>query len=471
MRRTLTVCRDSEGWPRRLDIGSLTIQMASNNPNTQSIERILGSDGISRDIEGYSIDGNHPKIIAFPGNIEQLSEVMVAASDANMAVTPWGGGTRVALGNAVSRLDMVVDLFRMSKIIAHNPADLTTTVEAGVTIENLRETLAEHGQFLALDPPLPARATIGGTLATGVSGPLKAQYGNPRDLVIGMKVVQADGTIVKSGGEVVKNVSGYDMARLHIGGLGTLGIIAEISFKLTPLPRSEATLLAAFETGQQCLDAGLSVFRSYVMPLALTAFDGKVNERAQIVDIDGNHFLAIRLGGRPRTLERQLNDCASICREYNAKAIENMDEAQTSVIWRKLADFGWDEATTPLMTGRASVVPSKISSLVKAMEQSAGDSSFRPAIVYHPGYGTVLLNWFADTEDVSDEVVANVLNQARDAVHKAEGRMIIERCPVSVKARFDVWDDVGEPLTTMRRMKEQYDPKGILNPGRFVGGI
>ncbi|MCH7746230.1 MAG: FAD-binding oxidoreductase, partial [Chloroflexi bacterium] len=151
--------------------------------------------------------------------------------------------------------------------------------------------------------------------------------------------------------------------------------------------------------------------------------------------------------------------------------IENLDEAQTSVIWRKLADFGWDEATTPLMTGRVSVLPSKISSLVKAIEQAADDSSFRPAIVCHPGYGTVLINWFADEDNVSDDTAANVLEQARDAVHMEEGRMIIERCPADVKARFDVWDDVGEPLLTMRRLKEQYDPKGILNPGRFVGGI
>ncbi len=470
MQRTTALCRDCESRPRRLDIGSFKIQM-TNDSNTQAIERVLGPDGFSLDIESHSIDGLHPKIIAFPRNIQQLSEVMAAASDTNLAVTPWGGGTRMALGNGVSNLDMVVDLSRMSKVIAHNPADLTATVEAGVRVESLRQTLAEHGQFLALDPPLPDRATIGGTLAAGVSGPLKAQYGNPRDLVIGMKVVQADGAIVKSGGEVVKNVSGYDMARLHIGGLGTLGIIAEISFKLTPLPRKEATLLAAFDTGQQCIDAGLSIFRSYVMPLALIAFDGNTDQRAQVIDIEGNHFLAIRLGGRPRTLERQLNDCASICREYNAKAIENLDETQASAIWRKLADFGWDKATTPLMSGRASVLPSKTSSIAKSLEQSGNDSSFRTAMVIHPGYGTVFINWFAKAECELDDKAANVLEQARDAVHRAEGRMIIERCPANVKAWFDVWDDVGEPLMTMRRMKEQYDPKGILNRGRFVGGI
>ena len=242
----------------------------------------------------------------------------------------------------------------MNRVLQHNPGDLTLIVEAGITLEGLQRTLAQHGQFLALDPPLPHRASVGGTLATGVGGSLKWHYGHPRDLVIGMKVVQADGKITKSGGQVVKNVSGYDMAKLHIGGLGTLGIIAEVSFKLTPLPNNQATLVAAFETSHQSLEAGLSIFHSQIMPLALTSFHNTVNQHKQLLPLDGNHFLAVRLGGRPRTQQRQVRDYTSLCQERGATKVEKMDEATAEGFWRSVADFGWHEAEPPVMVGHAS---------------------------------------------------------------------------------------------------------------------
>ena len=190
---------------------------------------------------------------------------------------------------------------------------MTATVEAGITISALQEALGRHGQFLAVDPPLPNRATLGGTLAVGASGPLKWQYGSIRDTVIGMKVVQADGTVTKSGGQVVKNVSGFDMARMHIGALGTLGVIAEVSLKLTPRPAGEATVLAGFDRSGPCLDAALGLFRSGLMPLSLAAFDAQAEGRMGTrppgdTVAESGWRLAVRLGGRPHTLERQVRE-------------------------------------------------------------------------------------------------------------------------------------------------------------------
>jgi glycolate oxidase FAD binding subunit len=447
--------------------------MTTAEPNTviTTMERALGRDNVSDDGAAHSIDALLPKAVVFPRSLEQLSQVMAAAWEANMAVAPWGGGTRAHLGNPIRRLDVVVDLSRMGRVVQHNPGDLTATVEAGIAVENLRSTLAQHGQFLALDPPLPRRATIGGTLAAGVSGPLKWHYGHPRDLVIGMKVVQANGKIIKSGGQVVKNVSGYDMARLHIGGLGTLGIIAQVSFKLTPLPKNEATLVAAFETRQHSVGAGLDTFHSQIMPLALTSFDSSVNRRARPLLEGGNHFLAVRLGGRPSALERQVRDYTSLCQQRGATNVEKLDEAATDAFWRSLADFGWDEAEQPVMAGRVSLLPTRIAELTKVLDQLDPKGALHPAILSHPGYGNVMINWFDQAGGVSSEEAARTLTQAREAVHAAGGRMIIERCPLELKSQFDIWDDVGEPLAIMRKMKEQYDPKGILNPGRSAGGI
>ncbi len=429
----------------------------------QAIASAIGMSGVSEDVAEYVIDGLQPKAVALPDSVDELSRVMSAAHEAGLAVAPWGGGTRTSIGNRLNRLDVVVDLSRLNRVVQHTPADLTATFEAGIALSDAQRVLGEHGQFLAIDPPLPDRATIGGTLASGASGPLKWQLGHPRDTVIGMKVVQADGTVTKSGGQVVKNVSGYDMARLHIGGIGTLGIIAEVSFKLTPKPRNEATLTASFDSSRDCSNAALSVFHSYLMPLALVSFDEAVNERSGTALIGGSYFLAARLGGRPRTVERQAHECLSICKANGAKIVDELDEARASALWRHIADFGWSEPTTPLMSVRISVLPTKVSEIVSKICQS--DGGLRPTMVSHPAYGSVMASWFGDG------AAGETLRRTLDAVHEAGGRMLIERCPLEVKDGFDVWDEAGEPLAIMRRMKQQYDPDGILNPGRFAGRI
>ena len=436
------------------------------------MQRAAGAENVSDEASAsHSIDGQIPALVVFPNDIQELSRVMAAAWEQHLSVAPWGGGTRTELGNPLERLDIVVDLSRLDRVVRHNPADLTATVEAGVTISALQGTLAQETQFLAVDPPLPDRATIGGTLATAVSGPMKWQFGNPRDIVVGMRTVQADGTITKSGGEVVKNVSGYDMARLHIGGLGTLGVIADVSLKLMPLPPGERTLVAVFDETRQCLDAGLGIFHSSVSPLALASFDDAVNRRGRVLELDGNRLLAVRLGGRPLALRRQVDECASLFREHGAKAVEPLDRPAADAMWRGIADFGWHAQTIPVMAGRVSVLPTEVSSMSQKLERLGDDDLLHPAVITHPGYGTALIHWFADAGYIPNDRTEAVLRQALDCVHDAGGRMVIERCPIDLKQRFDVWDDVGEPLAIMRRMKEQYDPRRILNPGRFAGRI
>ena len=447
--------------------------MTSGNDESvrRAMENAVGAEYASVDTGKFAIHDRSPDLVVSPGQIDELGQVMAAAWDANAALAPWGGGTLIDIGGVIERLDVVIGLSRLNRVVEHNPADLTVTVEAGITLANLHSTLIEQGQILALDAPLPDRATIGGTLATGVSGPLKLQFGSPRDLVIGMKVVQADGRVTKSGGQVVKNVSGYDMTRLHIGGLGTLGVIAEVSLKLTPLPRVDSTLVAAFETSDKCLNAALGIFRSKVVPLALTCFDGEADQRADILGLEGGHFLAVRLGGRPLTAERQVRDCDSICRELGSTAVDTLDTSASVKVWRKLADFGWDDPTRPAVAGRASLVPTKVPEVIDRVHALREDTPLRPAIISHPGHGTALIHWFVDPYEAGDDTTVDALSKTLNVVHEAGGQMIIEQCPSELKPRFDVWDDVGESVAIMQRMKEQYDPKRILNPGRYAGGI
>lgn len=425
-----------------------------------AMEDAVGADIVSAGSASDAIDGVPPVVVVSPRNVYELGRVLALANREGMAVSPRGGGTQLGLGNRFERLDTVIDMSDMNQVMQHNAADLTLVVQAGITLASLRTALAAEGQFLPLDAPLPERATIGGTLAAGVSGPLKWQYGSARDLVIGMKVAQADGRITQSGGNVVKNVSGYDMARLHVGGLGTLGIITEVSFKLTPIPRHETTLLAQFDSADDCLGAALGIFNSGVMPIALTAFNRNAADHVRCKDeVSGKFALAARLGGRPRTLRRMENEAFFLIRERTERVDRLEDEA--AQLWSELADLGYSEGEEALVSARVATLPNRLD---KAMGALASHGN--PAIVTQPGYGMMNAHWFGDNVPS-----AEAIHGMRQDLRAIGGSLIVERAPHQMKTTLDVWDYAGESIEIMRRLKAQYDPNGILNPNRFAGGI
>ena len=418
--------------------------------------------------ERFDIDGIAPLDVVAPANEDELCRIVASANADGIGIVPWGGGTRISLGNAPARPCLVVDITNLNRIVSHNYADLTASLQAGANFGFVTEILAQQGQLLAIDPPIPHRATVGGTLAAAVSGPLKWHFGNPRDSVIGMKVVQPDGSITKSGGQVVKNVSGYDMSRLHIGGLGSLGIILEASFKLTPLPTYERTIMASFDDVDSAMDASMRVFNSYVMPLALTAFGPSVASRIELEDGDTGHRIAIRLGGRPRTLARQVDEITAIFREEGASSLQD-SEGPTSSRWRSLSDFGWTADTTPLLNIKTTALPSQTRDILRAIDRMR-DSDLEPATLAEPGFGTVEAGWYAPN-DTADDILIGIVSSVRRLVSRLGGTAVIQQCPPGVKSAIDVWGEDLAGIQVMRRMKTQYDPNGIMNPGRFVGRI
>ena len=437
------------------------------------------------DSKNYRVDGVAPVDVATPSTEEELCDIVASANYDGLGIIPWGGGTRVALGNTPERPCLVLDMTNLNRVVSHNYADLTASFQAGANFGFVSEVLAQQGQFLPIDPPIPGRATVGGTLAAAVSGPLKWHFGHPRDTVIGMKVVQPDGTITKSGGQVVKNVSGYDMSRLHIGGIGSLGIILEASFKLTPIPMYERTLIASFDSVEEAVDASMRVFNSYVMPLAMTVFDPCVASRTGLDDGAERHHLAVRLGGRPRTLARQVDEMSAM---FDEASSQRESEGPSSSVWRPLSDFGWSPEAAPILNIRITALPSRICDIIKMVSQLR-DSSLEPAALAEPGFGTVEANWFAPS-DVSrhsresgnpqrgsplgnpqEEAVMDIIAKLRKQVSRLGGTTVVQRCPPDVKAGIDVWGEDHPGMEVMRRMKRRYDPNGIMNPGRFVGRI
>ena len=361
----------------------------------------------------WAIDGVEPLEVVSPSSEDQLSRVVASADSDGAALFPRGGGTRIDLGGVPSRPGIVIDMTGIDQVVAHNYADLTATFQAGVTFRQVSDTLSHHGQLLAIDPPLPGRATVGGTLAAGVSGPMKWHFGHPRDTVIGMKVVQPDGQVTKSGGQVVKNVSGYDMSRLHVGGLGSLGIILEASFKLTPVPMYEKTILAAFRGIEETRNAALGIFNSHVMPLAMTAFDASTAHRIGMEAAQGQWRLAVRLGGRSRTLDRQVDDVTTICGQADARELEPVEGRSAERLWESLRDFGWDTENAPPLAIHVSALPSDLPKIVSAADQTKCPA-LDPSIVAQPGFGAIDIFWHTSSPSPS--------KGPRQDRHSGEGR-------------------------------------------------
>ncbi|MCL4244976.1 MAG: FAD-binding oxidoreductase, partial [Candidatus Dadabacteria bacterium] len=206
-------------------------------------ENAVPGDGAAE----FSVGGVAPRIVLFPGTVEEVSEIMKAATRDSLTVIPMGSNTKRGLGDAVARADVALSVKRLDRILEHEAADLVATAECGMTLAGFQEGLGGKSQFLPVDPPhVKEGATLGGIIASGDSGPERLRYGTARELLIGMKAVRADGTIFNGGAKVVKNVAGYDLPKLFVGSLGTLGVLVEATFRLYSVPEYSRTCIAGF---------------------------------------------------------------------------------------------------------------------------------------------------------------------------------------------------------------------------------
>jgi len=359
-----------------------------------------------------------------PRDEREAAAILCDANQAGRAVTPRGGGTKIGWGNPASSADVVLSTTRLNRVIEHAWGDLTVTVEAGCTVGELQRTLALHGQRLAVDVLWPERATVGGILSTNDSGVLRLRYGGLRDLIIGITLALADGTLAKSGGKVVKNVAGYDLSKLATGALGTLGLITRAVFRLHPLPQNARTLtISARDAGeaQKTIDA---IQNSQLAHAALQA--RFTSGAAPLVDI-----LLEGTEAGIAAQELRIRDLAG------AAAVV---EGSVSV-WSAREQL-WER---PGMIAKFSVLPAEIGKIAGQI----GD-----AVVQATGIG-----WLRGEADGMREL--------RLAIERTGGSLVIMRDA----GGLDAWGTAGDTLPLMRALKQQFDPRGVLNPGRFVGGI
>ena len=421
------------------------------------------------------MDGVGPQAVARPADRRGVGELLRWASGNGVRVFPFGGGVFARLGNVPSRVDVALDLSRLDRVVDYQPADLTVSAEAGITLESLRRELAQGEKYVPLEAPLPHRATVGGILATGYSGPMRYSYGLPRDWIIGINVVGTDGVETKAGGRVVKNVTGYDLNKLYTGSLGTLGVIVEASFKLAPVPDSWAGVTAVFPAMATAVAASRDLISQVYAPLGLQVVTPDVAGRLGLdLPVDFGAVALAFVAGRPRAVARRRDASARLLGESGATHVETVEEPGALKLLSGLTDLPWTDAEAPELAVKVTLPPDSVGRLVEAVG-GIGDGAGAWGLIADPGFGAVqLLRWASGRAGVVDaQAIMADVDGVRRAAASLGGSTVVESCPLDVKARMDVWEGAvgaGE-LEIMRRIKGNFDPAGILNPGRFVGGL
>ena len=375
---------------------------------------------------------------AEPQTFEAAAATLAQCSAAGTPVRIVGAGTKVGWGLPSNPADVELHSTALTQIIEHNAGDLTATLEAGVPLAQAQQTFARAGQMLALDPPTGAdgSATIGGIVATGDSGPLRHRYGAPRDLVVGMTFALGDGTIARSGGKVIKNVAGYDLAKLFAGSFGTLGMILSVSVRLHPLPATTATTL-----GSTVDPDGLSAAARALTaaPVELEALD--VGWRA------GRGELLARCGGAEAA--RRCQRAARLLREHGLEQIDVV--ADDEPLWEQQR-AGQRSQHGALI--RLAARPSQLAVVLRAVADCDGTLVGRAAL------GSSFV-----------ELELDAVARLRGALPPGSVSIVLD-APADARRELDPWGspDAGA-LELMRRIKARFDPTAVCNPGLFVGGI
>jgi glycolate dehydrogenase FAD-binding subunit len=397
-----------------------------------------------------SVDELLPSKIMHPGDAEDAARGLRLCDLTPASVVIWGGGTQMRLGSRPRRYEIAFSTERMTRLLEYEPADLTCRVEAGMRLSDLQAALNAQGQRLPLDPPHPERATVGGMVAANSNGLGRARYGTVRDWVIGIAVAYPSGKVARAGGNVVKNVAGYDLMKLHIGALGTLGVVAEVNLKVQAIPESEATLLGHFETATPAVAAGLQLARSYLAPSAAIVLDRRALWECGLT-ADWRWTLALKLEGYAREVGAARNQGEEVIRDAGGR-VEAADLPST--FWDAARDWSAPDGDVVLL--RAIVPIASIPVLSDAVPPET-------SVIIQPAAGVVDLRVIPSSAEPTLQRMRSVAGD--------EGQVVVASSPPSVKSSLDIWGPPPPGFPIMLALKQALDPNGILNPGRFVGGI
>jgi glycolate oxidase FAD binding subunit len=411
---------------------------------TEDLRRIVGPDNVHEATEVDAVEGVEPEFVVEPGSVEEVSGVMKLAAREGLAVAPRGGGTKMHIGDPPRRLDLIVSTARMNEVLEHTPGDQIVRLQAGVKLEDLQKYVSSSDQMLAIDPP-ESGATVGGIVAANSSGPRRYRYGTIRDLIIGITVVLHDGTVANAGSKVVKNVAGYDLSKLFTGSLGTLGIIATANFRLHPRPEASRTVAVEVTEPQQAQAAAQAIVHSQVEATAVELHYGE-NEK----------LLAVLLESISGGIDAKAQTTSFLLKQFGEVRTLSQEEAD------RLGSL-----TSPQVVLKIGAPPVDLAAVLESVLGAAERKGLaHPRITGHAGTGVTLVGFSEETEDGA----AGFVEEMREIWVRRGGNVTLQRAPLTLKQRVSTWDNGGDYLGLVRRVKEKFDPRGGMNPGRFLGG-
>ena len=424
------------------------------------LETELGGAAVRRHpdlLAARGVDGIYPSVICSPANAEEVSAALRVCSETDAAVTPWGGGTAVKIGNLPERVEVIIDLSKLNRVVEHDHANLTATVQSGITLAAMKEVTGGARQFVPFDVPNPQRSTLGGIASANLNGARRVCYGSVRDLVIGMKLSLPTGEHIKAGGKVVKNVAGYDMCKLFVGSLGTLGLITELTLRLTPFPEAEATLVVSGSLLQLAEFSG-EILDSVLLPSAIVLWKSKTGSSSEAPQ--SGWQMAVRAEGFAEHVGRHLRDLQLMAERLGLSTAAYSDTAHEK-LWAGICDF-------PLLghelVFRVMVPRSAVADLLNGVEDwDSTDSSL--AIIADIAAGAI---WIGSNQT---KLAAARFAQLRSKAAQHKGHVVLVDAPADLKRNLDIWGPAPAAFFLMRRIKQQFDPQRLMNPGRFVGRL
>src|SRR5580698_8879164 len=462
---------------------------ATGTTSHSRLADLVGSTNVSIEPEqlaSFGIDGMRPAAVLRPESKAHVAEIVKFAGSEKLSVIASAGRTKLNIGLPPRRYDLALDMSGLNKIIAYDPGDLTLSVEAGAPLLQVAKALAQHGQFLPLADPFLRQTTVGAIVASGVDGPLRQFYGTARDFLLGLEFVTGEGVSAKSGGRVVKNVTGYDIHKLMIGALGTLGVITRINFKTFPMPLATRGFIARFANAETALHMRHRIARSPLTPLTVEILSPRVAElfssdaatryerAAMPTDVISNTEWALATGyaGDEPVLERYAKDLQRLAQESGATAVAILAENLPPAWARKREVIPIALASSPATTIiKIGVVPMRMHEALATAQKATEANNLRWAAMAR-GLGII---YFAilpseHSEDCRQRV-ASAIAAIQEACAKLAGHATIPWVPAEWKSTLQIWGPPRPDAPQMQKVKSVFDPQKILSPGRFAPNL
>jgi glycolate oxidase FAD binding subunit len=408
---------------------------------------LAGRGSIRRAEAADGIEDVTPGLIVEPDTPQALADMLAWASRERRSVVLRGGGTKLAWGRRPDSIDLILSTARLNRVLAHAHGDLTATIEAGAALADANRELGRHRQWLPLDSPFD-RATIGGTIATNDSGSLRQRYGTPRDVLIGIHLATMDGRLVKAGGNVVKNVAGYDLGKLISGSFGTLAAIVSATFKLSPVPVCSQTLIAPFSTIGAVTAAAAAVRASQLEP---TAFD--IHLAAGGRRKTSRFRLLLRFASTPDAIGSQIQHARTLMKAESTDVVDGDREGE---VWRQLAQIHGSPSGAVVKMSWLAATLGDVLALVENVAGTTGPVEFVGRVAVGAGFVRVNV-------ETAEQITA--VERLR-AAPRVVGNVVLLRAAPAAKDRVGVWGAGSDAADLLQQLKHVFDPAGVLNAGR-----